>query len=163
MYWTKPMCKCTWAFSSFTHQTSPYPTFLPILGKKLFDGQRRKHLTPLSLSPLPTQPNTLQKVFILHFFSFFFFILPKIHSTKHTLKVSLWNSYLYFPYQLAAMANKLEIGEVIILGSLSFFFFNLFDFYYFKLFVIKKKGTLITLKIKISTSGKINKIFESVN
>ena len=61
------------------------------------------------------------------------------------------------------MANKLEIGEVIILGSLSFFFFNLFDFYYFKLFVIKKKGTLITLKIKISTSGKINKIFESVN
>ena len=151
-------CTCTWAFLLFTHYTSPHQLFSPFWEEN-FLMTRRENTQPHYLFPLsPFQPNTFQKVFLP-----FFFFSSKIYSTKHTLKVFLRNSCLYFPYQLASVPNKLEIVEIIFLGLLSFFFFNQFDLYYFQLFFIKKKGTLITLKIKISTLGKIIKIFESVN
>ena len=65
------------------------PSFLPILERELFGELRETthelhYHFPLFLS----QPNTLQKVVVV--VGFFFlsssFILPKIHSTKHTLK-----------------------------------------------------------------------------
>ena len=72
-----------------------------------------------------------------HLAPLFFFSSPL---TKHTLKVSLWNSCLYFPYQLVSMANKLEIREIIILGSLPLFFFSInLIFIIFNYLLLKKK------------------------
>ena len=60
--------------------------FLSILGKKLFGGPVEK--TP-SFSLFPFQPNMKHppKSFPSSFSLPFFFIIPKIHSTKHTLKL----------------------------------------------------------------------------
>ena len=71
-YWMKPMCTCTWAFSSFNNQISPI-SFLFILEKKLFDEYRKKtHKLHNYFSLSLSQPNTLQKIFP-HFLSFFIF------------------------------------------------------------------------------------------
>ena len=62
----------------------PPPNFLPILGWKLFcepgENNRPHHHFPL----FPSQPNTLQKVLSL---SLSLSLSPKIHSTKHTLRL----------------------------------------------------------------------------
>ena len=130
----KMHCTCTWAFLLFTHYTSPHQLFSPFWEEN-FLMTRRENTQPHYLFPLsPFQPNTFQKVFLPFFFS------SKIHSTKHTLKVFLRNSCLYFPYQLASVANKLEIGKIIILGSLSFFFsINLISII-FNYLLLKKKA-----------------------
>ena len=56
------------------HLSNPPPSFLPILGEKTF------WWAPPSFSPPPSQPKTLQKVFLHHFLTFFF---PS--SLKYTL------------------------------------------------------------------------------
>ena len=86
-YWMKPMHLHMGIFVIYL-SNSPHSAFSHF-GENFLASIRRKHLTPtnifLSLSLF--QPNTLQKVFFPHFLSFFFFIFPKIHSTKHTLNV----------------------------------------------------------------------------
>ena len=65
------------------------PRFSSILGKKLSGGLRKKTLGPYHTFSLPpSQSNTLQKVSPP-----FFSIFPKIHSTKHILKVSTKESW----------------------------------------------------------------------
>ena len=82
--------KCKWAFLSYIYQTSP-TQFSPHFGENFLVGLERKHIdsTIIFLSPSPNQ--ILSKKFSPLIFSPFFFcsILPKIHSTKHTLKVTL--------------------------------------------------------------------------
>ena len=100
-----PCATCTWAFLSFTHKIFHYKVFSPFWRENFLVGPGRLHrYFPLS----PYQPNTLQKVFPLHFFFFFFPpILLKIHSTKHTLsfdEVKIFNP-IYSNYLLN---NKLK-------------------------------------------------------
>ena len=65
--------------------------------EKTFWLVRRKDIwAPLHFFISPSQPNTLQKVFYLHFLNFFFPIFPKIHSTKHTLKLQLYSIFFYW-------------------------------------------------------------------
>ena len=61
-----------------------------ILGRKLFGGSRKKDLGLTIIFPSIPPNQTFSKkfsllIFYLTFFSFLFFILPKIHSTKHNL------------------------------------------------------------------------------
>ena len=70
-------------------------SFSPHFGKKnILVGSERKHpsLTVFFPSPLPIQ--TPFKKFSILIFSIFFSILPKIHSTKHTLRVYLFGGIL---------------------------------------------------------------------
>ena len=84
-YWTKPMCKCIWTFSSFIYQTPP-TQFSPHFRENFLVNLRRKHLVPTNIFLSPSSNQTLSKKFSPLFF-FLFFILPKIHSTKHTPNV----------------------------------------------------------------------------
>ena len=72
----------------------PPPNFLSIFGRKLFDRPGKKTQWPHHSFPLSTsQLNTLQKVLLSLSLSlnFFFFILPKIHSTKNTnVRATTW-------------------------------------------------------------------------
>ena len=71
-----PCATCTWAFLSFTHKIFHYQVFSPFWRENFLVGPGRLHrYFPLS----PYQPNTLQKVFPLHFF--FFFFLSSLKST----------------------------------------------------------------------------------
>ena len=63
--------------------------FSLIWGENILVGPGRKHPGPINFFFLPSlQSNTHQKCFPSLFF-LFFFILPKIHPTKHTLRPSL--------------------------------------------------------------------------
>ena len=65
-------------------------SFLPNLGRKFSGGSRKKTPGPHYLFTLLLfQSNTFQKIFPTNFLSYFFFILPKIHSTKPTPSVCL--------------------------------------------------------------------------
>ena len=76
-----PCAICTWVFFVIHSPYFPPPSFLFILRKKLFGGPTTIILSP----PLNQKP---PKKFSL-IFSNFFSILPKIHSTKHTLNLSM--------------------------------------------------------------------------
>ena len=80
----KPICKCTSILVIYL-SNSPYSVFSLFL-REFFGESKEKiprlhHHFPLSLF----QPNTFQKVFS-HLFIYLFFIISKIHFTKHTLK-----------------------------------------------------------------------------
>ena len=79
----------TWAFSS--HWVLH---FLPILGKNFLMGLGRKHLSPTIFFPSPFPTKHHLKSFSSSFSLIFFSILPKIHSTKHTLRVCLFGGIL---------------------------------------------------------------------
>ena len=67
--------------------------FSPHFGEKTFLWALGGPHHHFSLSP--SLPNTFQEVFFPYFLSFFF-ILPKIHSTKHTLKLQCSFLKLFF-------------------------------------------------------------------
>ena len=88
-YWTnKLMCKYKWTFLSYIYQTPP-TQFSPHFGERTFWwAQRDNTWTPLSFSslPLPAKHSPKSSCCCWFFFLSSSFILPKIHSTKHTLK-----------------------------------------------------------------------------
>ena len=83
----KPMCKCTWAFLSFTYHIPP-TQFSLHFGEKTFWRFRRENTwaLPIFFSLPSLQPNTHQKVFI-SIFSPKFSIHPISSPNKHTLKL----------------------------------------------------------------------------
>ena len=89
-YWS-PFATCMWAFLSIIHQIF-LQVFSPFWGENFFVSLGGSH-HHFSLSP--SLPNTFQEVFFPYFLSFFF-ILPKIHSTKHTLKLQCSFLKLFF-------------------------------------------------------------------
>ena len=67
--------------------------FSPFLGENFLIDPGRKHSDLTILFPSTSQLNTLQKVLLSLSLSlnFFFFILPKIHSTKNTnVRATTW-------------------------------------------------------------------------
>ena len=84
--WTKPMCKCTWAFSPVQQIKLSPPSFLHILGKKYFGEFREKTLGLHHIFSLSSPNQTLIKKFSSPLFSPQFSILSKIPPNKHTLR-----------------------------------------------------------------------------
>ena len=85
-------------FGSSFHELSSL-SFLSILERKFFGGPREKTLEPQHLfSFLPTQLNTLQKVF-LPIFSSKFSIHPISPPNKHTVTLSIpWPSLFFIKF-----------------------------------------------------------------
>ena len=77
----KSMCKCSWVFLLFTYQISS-TQFSPHFGEKTFWWTQRENTwTPPSFSSLSLPVKHFPKCFLSSFS-----LLPKIYSTKHTLR-----------------------------------------------------------------------------
>ena len=84
--WTKPMCKCTWAFSLVQQIKLSPPSFLHIFGENILVSSGRKYSG---------------------FITFFSFPLP----TKHPLKnISLHFSPLNFQFYLKSLQTNIPLG-----------------------------------------------------
>ena len=82
------MCKCTWAFWSINKSNSVAIVFSLFWRENFVVDLGRKHPSPIHFFPLSLPTERLPKSFPFFFFSFFS-ILPKIHSTKHILRVNV--------------------------------------------------------------------------